>query len=322
MRLDRWLTLFLVRPWRMLSWKAFGRTHNARHPSTRVLPILMYHSISDDPEPGVHPYYRLCTNPRRFAEQMRWLQEHGLVGVTLSEGLTWLEKDAKKTETENQARPVAITFDDGFQDFYQEAFPVLRRCGFRATVYLPTGFIGTSRLRFEPRGGSTIPGVTGKPCLTRSEVIELASVGIEIGGHTVTHPVLPNLTWTELEREVRDCKEALEQGLGQPVQTFAHPYAFPAESPEYVRHLTGILREAGYASAVTTRVGCVQTGADPFQLSRLPLNEGDDSRLLEAKVRGAYDWVGCVQSLARRLRHLVQTLRQTARPRDHSCRAD
>jgi len=57
----------------------------------------MYHSISDDPETGVSPYYRVCTFPRRFAEQMKWLADWGYRGVTLSEGLAWLKREARQT---------------------------------------------------------------------------------------------------------------------------------------------------------------------------------------------------------------------------------
>lgn len=297
MRWDRWLTLFLVRP-------CYRRTR----PSARVLPVLMYHSISPDPEPGVPAYYRLCTHPARFAAQMEWLKEHGYRGVTLSEGLAWLHTEGTPDSSVPSQPPVAITFDDGFQDFHTSAFPVLQRLGFRATMYLATGFIGDDRRTFQPRGTSTVPGVAGRPCLTWPEIAELAAAGIEFGAHTVTHPELPGLPWPEIEREVKVSKDTIEQRLSRPVRSFAHPYAFPSERRDYADRLGELLAAQGFASAVTTRIGRVRTATPPLRLPRLPVNSGDDAALFASKLAGAYDWVGGLQTLSRRLRIIKSRL--------------
>lgn len=268
----------------------------------RVLPILMYHSVSPDAEPGVAAYYRLCTSPTRFEAHMEALKARGYVGVTLSEGLQWLNTGTLAWPDARPAQPVAITFDDGFQDLYTAAWPVLQRLGFRATAYLPTAFIGETRRTFQPRGASGGVGVVGRPCLTWSEVKELAAAGIEMGGHTVTHPELPRLSWPEIEQEIRQCKDTLDQQLGTPVRSFAHPYAFPQERPDYVARITELLQAAGFDSAVTTRVGRVRRTTHRLVLCRLPVNDADDPTLLAAKLTGAYDWVGTVQRFVRFLK--------------------
>jgi peptidoglycan/xylan/chitin deacetylase (PgdA/CDA1 family) len=123
-----------------------------------------------------------------------------------------------------------------------------------------------------------------------------------MGAHTVWHPELPQLSAAEREQEMRTSKEEIEARLGRPVRSFAHPYAFPQERPDYVRWFGEALRRIGYTHAVTTRVGRARPNADPFVLPRLPVNDADDTQLLVAKLEGAYDWVGPVQALVRRLR--------------------
>ena len=292
----------------MLSWKAFGRTHNARHPSTRVLPILMYHSISDDPEPGVHPYYRLCTNPRRFAEQMRWLAESGYRGVTLTEGLAWLlgppdEFQNQKTET-RKSRPIVLTFDDGFQDFYTTAWPILKAFGFTATIYLPTAFIGEVSRTFVPTG----PGrVAQRRCLSWPEVRELHSWGIEFGSHTVTHPILCDLSLEMMKRELRESKAEIQNRLGTQIYSFAHPYAFPQEDTFYVSRYSTLLRELGYTNSVTTRIARARAADNPLTLGRLFVNTCDDRALFLAKLTGFYDWLGAPQRIFRRIKNIANS---------------
>jgi peptidoglycan/xylan/chitin deacetylase (PgdA/CDA1 family) len=253
----------------------------------------MYHSVSDDPEPTFPPYYKVCTSPRRFAEQMQWLAEGGWRGVTLSEGIEIL---ASRSQT--GARPVAITFDDGFRDFYSEAYPILRRHGFSATMYLPTAFIGEQRLQFKDR-----------ECLTWAEVTELHHAGIEFGSHTVNHPVLAKLSWSEIEKELRESKSTIETRLSGAVRTFAYPFAFPQTDHEFSIRFLQTLRAVGYESCVTTEIGTVIAGDELLQLKRLPANVCDDSALLHAKLAGAYDWLRLPQNTIKRVKSLRSSFR-------------
>ena len=302
LRFDRLLTLGLFGP---IGRLGFG-------PRGCRLPILMYHSISDEPEDGVTPYYRTCTRPAVFARHMAFLKSLGCRGVNLNDGLAWLQSssqphaaheppnsglrpptsDLGSLTSDLNSRPVVLTFDDGFKDFHRAAFPILQQQGFGATVYLPTAFIGETPSQFKNRA-----------CLTWSEVRALHRNGIEFGSHTVHHSSLADLDWASVERELRDSKTALEQRLGDSVKAFAYPYAFPQTNSAFARQLRMALGCAGYKSCVTTQIGRVRADDDPFRLRRLPVNSCDDDRLLQAKLEGDYDWLGLPQAMSKTVRY-------------------
>lgn len=293
MRLDRLITLGLVHPFRGL------RPHHATAP--RQLPVLMYHSISEDPEPAFSPYYKVCTSPQRFAEHMQWLAEAGFRGVTLTEGLAWLRASGADDEAITApGRPVAITFDDGFRDFATTAFPAMQKHGFAATMYLPTAFIGNERQTFKSR-----------ECLTWNEVRELADAGMEFGSHTVNHPVLVRLPWAEIEQELRVSKATIEDRLQRRTPSFAYPFAYPQERRDYTTRLTELFRTIGYTNACTTIIGRQQPKDSAFAVKRLPANSCDDRQLLLAKMSGCYDWLRVPQS---GIRHASALLKADPRP--------
>lgn len=306
MRLDRFITLNLVQP--------LDRLRITHHKSRIAsLPILMYHSISDDSEPGVSPYYRICTGLQRFREQMQCLKASGYCGVTLSDGLAWLGTENQKSESRKQKteigsrriqpstislqpsvlcpRPAALTFDDGFHDFYTQAFPILQQHGFSATMYLPTAFIGSERRSFKSR-----------ECLTWTETRELHRAGIEFGSHTVHHPELVDLPWPGIRSEITDSKIQIENQLAAPVKTFAYPYAFPQTRRDFVGRLKDLLMAGGYETCVTTQIGRHRTGADPLEIKRLPVNSGDDDKLFQAKLAGGYDWLALPQTVIKKIK--------------------
>jgi peptidoglycan/xylan/chitin deacetylase (PgdA/CDA1 family) len=276
-RFDRFATLYLVNPLRSSS--------SNRAPS---IPILMYHSVSDGSEgngseakreAAAHPYYRTSTSPQRFAEQLQYLHGSGYRTVSLAEAVS-----ALRGQSPVAGKQVVITFDDGYQDFYRHAFPVLSQCGFSATVFLPTAYIGDSPVSFK-----------GRDCLTWAEVRELNHYGIRFGSHTVTHPQLRELCRAAINDEISGSKKTIEEKLGCEADSFAYPYAFPQTDTDFRNMLRDLLVDAGYRNGVCTIVGLARSESDPFFIERLPVNSCDDGALFQAKLAGAYDWIAKFQ---------------------------
>jgi peptidoglycan/xylan/chitin deacetylase (PgdA/CDA1 family) len=189
---------------------------------------------------------------------------------------------------------VVVTFDDGYSDFFRQAFPILNRFSFTATVFLPTAYIGTVAKQFK-----------GMACLTWKEVRELRKCGISFGSHTVTHPQLRSLKANEINSEVVNSKTTIEDNLGESVDSFSYPFAFPDEDTTFAQTLRNALAGAGYDNGVSTRIGLARREEDRYFLRRLPMNSLDDVPLFGAKLRGGYDWLYRLQFASKFIRASV-----------------
>lgn len=281
-RLDRAGTLYI--PGQLFRWLSAQE---------RRIPILMYHSVAEEDESAVPPYYRIAITPSQFLRQMMFLHEQNYRCVSLASAVGLLQAgESMATKT------VVITFDDGYRNFCQHAFPALQRFGFTATVFLPTASISHRPLIFN-----------GRECMTWGDVRELQRGGICFGSHTVNHPQLHGLNRERVREEILLSRQTIEDSTGADVNSFAYPYAFPQTDKPFKAMLRGILEESGYRYGVCTRIGRAGITSDPLFLERLPVNSADDPALLEAKLEGAYDWVGGMQSFVKRIR----------RPRRKAC---
>src|SRR5712692_3602329 len=176
----------------------------------RPAPVIFYHKIDT---PSHDSLVRGgFTPPARFARQMAYLKKDGFVFYTASELIEHF-RDRGAFPPDG----IAVMFDDGWKDNYTNAFPILRRFGIKATVFLVPSCIGevSSKVVAEGEG----PGAH----LSREEIFEMARHGVEFGSHSVNHKLLPELQPQEVKFEVEEAKRQIEEMLQKPCQTFVYP---------------------------------------------------------------------------------------------------
>jgi len=212
---------------------------------TTYVPIILYHYIRINPNPRDREGFSLSTPPAMFAAQMQYLADHGFHVLPLHQAVV-----AIKNHTPLPARPVALTFDDGYADFFTQAVPILARYGFTATNFVITGRMG-------------LPGF-----MTPSQVVAADAMGFDIGAHTVDHVMLAATSTTRATWEMRQSKLALEELLGHPVLDFAYPYG------SFNLYDMAEARTLGFETAVSTLYGVVHYAGQLFDLSRVRIGGG------------------------------------------------
>ncbi len=230
--------------------------------TSRHVPILMYHEISDEPIAAG----RLSVSPAAFARQLGYLHESGYVPVTARQLASAMR--AGDPASELPARPVVLTFDDGFADFQDTALPLLMRYGFTASVFVTTGWIAN------PASAQLAPSaMLGWPAID-----ELAASGIEIGAHSVRHPQLDQLAPAPLRRELADSKHALEDRLGASVPGMAYPFGYSS------RLVRATAARIGYEYACAVANRRASGSADLFALPRLTVARSTTMRVFARSV--------------------------------------
>lgn len=196
--------------------------------------ILAYHGVSSQRRDG------LALRVADFDHQMRWLADHGFQSLTLD---AYLRRPVKKGE-----RIVLITFDDGYEDNYSQAFPVLKRYGFTATIFLVSDYIGQEHVYWwdQAHVKSRFDARLYRP-LNWRQIEEMVEYGIAFGSHTCTHPrALTALSHDKCWHEIYASRLALEHRLGAPVVSFCYPRGDLNDT------VLGMVEQAGYQCGVVT----------------------------------------------------------------------
>jgi peptidoglycan/xylan/chitin deacetylase (PgdA/CDA1 family) len=201
--------------------------------------ILTYHSLDDSGSV-------ISTPPEIFRRQIESLAGSGIPLVPLD-------------RVASCPGSIALTFDDGYCNLAEHAFPVLERFGVPATVFVVSRYCGLFN-----RWPSQSPGTVPEMPLLSWEQLAAVPPGIEIGAHTATHPRLPALSADDCDREMYECRQEIEQRLARPVRWLAYPYGSCSSS---------VCSSAGryFELAVGTSLRFVSPGVSPMDLPRVDM---------------------------------------------------
>ncbi len=223
--------------------------------------VLAYHAVSD------HWPADLSVTPARLAAQLEHLIARGYQGATLHRALS--DPPAAKT--------VAVTFDDGFRSVATVAFPILRRYGIPATVFVATNWIGTGEPMRWPGIEQWYGGPHGAELLPMSwgDLAMLTDAGWEVGSHTRSHPRLTQLDDARLRDELYGSRAACEEHLSRPCRTLAYPYG------DHDPRVVAATRAAGYDAACTLPEH-FRTD-DPLRTPRVGIYQRDSDSVFRVK---------------------------------------
>lgn len=213
------------------------------------LPILMFHRVVMEITPG--PLYDIHYTRENLEKLMVFLREKGYETVTFED---LLSRPAPP-------KPIMLTFDDGYEDNFLNLFPLLKKHGMKAIIYL--------------LGDRSIPsniwdmdkGAPEAPLMKEGQILEMAQSGlVEFGGHSMNHSNLVKLEEGALEREVRECKKSLEELLRKTVLSFAYPYGL------FNERVKKTVDQAGYFFGIAVEWGPDDFGRDLMETRRVCLS--------------------------------------------------
>jgi peptidoglycan/xylan/chitin deacetylase (PgdA/CDA1 family) len=208
------------------------------------VPILMYHYISVPPSDADKYRIDLSVTPASLDAQFDWLSNEGYHAILFSDLAEYLRTGVPALPP----KPIVITFDDGYEDNYHNALPILKKYKFPATFFIITGFVDENRTGY----------------MNWNQVEDLAIEGMEIGSHSMDHPDLRERTRAFLNTEIAGSKALIESRIGSPVKSFCYP------SGKYDARVLDVLRTSGYlAAAATDPQGMRQSTDDIYEMQRI-----------------------------------------------------
>jgi len=220
-----------------------------------VVPILMYHHIRNYNDPKDTIGTNLSVPIENFDAQIKYLKENGYSTITFADFVAFPGKKLPE-------KPVIVTFDDGYDDAYTNAYRVLKNNGDVAVFYIISSFMGRDDI------------------VTVSQIKEMSDNGMEIGSHTVDHPDLTTISATKLKSELTKSKTAIEAIIGKSVISFCYP---SGKNNSLVDTAT---KDVGYTTATTTVSGVSTTSSDKFALPRIRITATDNLTTFANKLAG------------------------------------
>lgn len=224
--------------------------------------VLNYHKIDDMD-------ISLSIPPIEFEAQMKYLQDNNYHTITPDELYAALEGEGELPEN-----PVLITFDDGYADNYENAYPILKKYDFKATIFVISDFVGKMDHYF-----------------TWDEAREMSKNGITIASHTVDHRAMTDLTDEQLKKELVESKKKIEKEMDKTVDYIAYP------TGTYNLHIAQLVKDAGYKAAFTIKYGNVDMDSNIYALERVPIFHTEDThksfleRVRYAPIFESFGWI-------------------------------
>lgn len=236
------------------------------------IPVIMYHRVINNPEnEGVYGTY---IYEDMFKKHLQYLKDKNYTVITFKD----LDKIGWRNRFEKGKKYIILTFDDGYKDNYELAFPILKEFGFKATIFL----MGSSTYNeWDVKAG----GEKEFPLMSVEMIKEMQDYGIEFGAHTFNHPKINTLSNEEIEHQIVDVKKPLEEKIGKEIITFAYPYGI---LNDYAKEMA---KKADYTFALATDSGSVCLSDDLYQIRRIAIFPNTNLFSFKRKVAGNYNFI-------------------------------
>mgnify|MGYP003439152040 FL=1 len=213
--------------------------------SNKKVRVLMYHSISEHVGKEKHNKWRV--KPKDFEKQMNWFYKNNWKSFTISE-LVKLDEIPKKS--------FVVTFDDGFEDNFLNAFLILKKYNFKATIYLVPN---QKTNHWEEKNTSVLSNL-----LNNEQILQMQNSGlIEFGSHTLSHVNLSTINDEQLLNELKKSKEEVEKITNQECEAFAYPYG------KFDDNIVNSVKRVGYKNATVVKRGLFKKDDDVFTIKRV-----------------------------------------------------
>lgn len=223
-----------------LGIRPVGASYDRNNPvNLQDVPILNYHKVDI-------LNHALSVSPQEFEEQMEYLHNNGYHTINPDQLMAYLKYGKQLPD-----KPIMITFDDGYLDNYTNAYPIMKKYDFTATIFIITNLIGQD-IRF----------------MTWDQIREMQQYGIVFGSHTANHKSLTSLTKEQVITELSQSRDEIVRQLGKAPKYFAYP------TGTYNGEIEEMVRAAGYKAAFTIEYGQVGADSDLYLLQRIPIFKG------------------------------------------------
>jgi peptidoglycan/xylan/chitin deacetylase (PgdA/CDA1 family) len=230
------------------------------------IPVITYHKISDIKEFGL-----TTVTQNNFEEHIQYLSQNGYTAICFSDIVN------QKVLPD---RPIIITFDDGYENVYHNALPVLNKYGYRAVIFVVTDYIGKYN-NWEPASFQS-----KYRHLSQDQIRKLSDNGYEIASHSERHRYLPILDPADLLDEIANSKNFIEKIIGGPVLSFCYPYG------RYNDKIVDVVKRAGYQYATSNLRLLNSVNTTSHTIIRRSIYSTDTIRTFSSKLKLPFEYSG------------------------------